>query len=125
MQVLKQAILIVGREFEPRKGSKEIQEKRKKKDKKGKKPSFEGRPQAKDEGRSSGQADYEAVPESSPLSLEATQTREHDINQTSGKAKLSVHGKQGQKGAEIGAALQKGLLGTVMRPEEPLAPGWD
>lgn len=58
-------------------------------------------------------------------SNKSLQTRREDEEQDEGKVKMSLHGKHGGKGAEIGAALQQGLLGTVMRPEEALAPGWD
>ena len=125
LAVLEWATLFAGRMTEPKKGSKEIQAKSRKKEKKGKIPTAEnGLRAAGHEGRLPGQADSEAAPEGS-LSLEASQTRKLGVSQTGNKAGFSMHGKQGRKGAEIGAALQKGLLGTVMRPEEPLAPGWD
>ena len=67
-----------------------------------------------------------AVPGQDVLrSFDSDKSLQSRREENEGKVKMSLHGKHGGKGAEIGAALQQGLLGTVMRPEEALAPGWD
>ena len=114
-----------GKESTPPTESKGLQAKRKRKGKKGENPSSVDLLLADDDD------DDEAPPTrqagstlESSLSQDTGRPKKHDVNQA-GEGKILLHGKQGRKGAEIGAALQKGLLGTVMTPEEPLAPGWD
>ena len=73
----------------------------------------------------------ERLPPHSPKSdtllqqLDVDEKQKRDKRKAKKAEKRQKDSKPGMGGAEIGAALQRGLLGTVFEPEGPLAPGWD